>query len=57
MAVGTTFEILNIQGQTIYNSVIEKHTNAVDLSFTANGVYVLQAVIEGVACRMKYTRY
>lgn len=57
MAVGTTFEILNIQGQTIYNSVIENHTNAVDLSFTANGVYVLHAVIEGVACRMKYTRY
>jgi hypothetical protein len=56
MAKGTAFEILNLQGQTIYASKIESQTQAIDLSFTSNGVYILQARINGISCRMKFTR-
>ena len=56
MAKGTAFEILNLQGQTIYASKIESQTEAIDLSFTSNGVYILQARINGISCRMKFTR-
>ena len=57
MATGTPFEVLNLQGQTVYTSKIEGHTHALDLSFTSKGVYVMEARIDGVLCRLKFTKY
>jgi PKD repeat protein len=57
MATGTPFEVLNLQGQTVYTSKIEGHTHALDLSFTSKGVYIMEARIDGVLCRLKFTKY
>ena len=57
MAIGTAFEVLNLQGQTVYTSSIENQTHALDLSFTSNGVYIMQARIDGVLCRLKFTKF
>lgn len=57
MAKGTRFEVLNLQGQSVYSSKIESQTHALDLSFSSNGVYIMQARIDGVLCRLKFTKY
>tara|TARA_B110000285_G_scaffold105322_1_gene119884 strand:+ start:13901 stop:16738 length:2838 start_codon:yes stop_codon:yes gene_type:complete len=57
MATGTDFEVLNLQGQSIYSSAIENHAHRLDLSFTSNGIYIMKARINGVLCRIKFTKY
>lgn len=57
VADGTSIEILNLNGQTVFESIIKNRTQELDLSFLSNGVYILQARINNMLCRQRFIKY